>query len=94
MSEKGAEEGNPKVINTSIPLVEELEKKEIEEKEAEKKQEEMKETKETKKTMVDTPLVKRKLNLEKESENKKEKFTTIASSEDKSEEKEEEMEEE
>lgn len=118
LSEKDVEEGNPKVINSSIPPVEESEKKEIEEKEekqkeAKKQEEEMKEIEETKeskqhkkkedsssgepedgkKIVVGTPLVKRKLHLEKESENKKAKLTIIANSEVKAEEIEEEEEE-
>ncbi|XP_059065954.1 uncharacterized protein LOC131857421 [Cryptomeria japonica] len=53
LSEKGAEEGNPKVKNSSIPPIEESEKKETKEKEqkemeVEKKEEEMKEIEETK----------------------------------------------
>lgn len=51
-SEKGAEEGNLKVINSSVLPIQELEKKETKEKqekhkEVEKKEEEMKEIKET-----------------------------------------------
>lgn len=49
----------------------------------------MKEIEETKKPMVDTPPVKRKLDLEKESEKKKAKFTIATSSEVKDEEKDE-----
>ncbi|XP_059068691.1 uncharacterized protein LOC131859151 [Cryptomeria japonica] len=72
----------------------EIEENEEKHKEEEKKQEEMTETKENKKTMVDTLPVKRKLDLEKESEKKKVKFTTAASSVVKDKEMDEETEEE
>lgn len=97
LPEKGAEEENPKMIDSSIPSVDEIEEKEQEKKGAEKKNEELKkigtigispgETKEPKqekkieytssgqpesgqKIVVDTPPVKRKLVLEKETKKK------------------------